>query len=67
MDIPMVICGRKIVNTCEKCGYGFTLATKGQNVRLGEYVCPQCGEKFRVEADKNGNIFILLPPIDNTK
>lgn len=66
MNIPMVICGKNVVNKCDKCGYVFLLAKKGQQVRLGKYRCPNCGEEFTIEADKNGKIFILLSPINNT-
>ncbi len=68
--IPMVICGNRVQNDCEICGYVTVLAEKGQRVAIGKHICRNCGHEFETFIDPNGNVAILdnasngLPPIE---
>lgn len=65
INVPFKVCKKKIVNTCEKCGHKFTLAEEGQKVRIGDYICPTCGTPFKLEVMPDGELGIILTPIDN--
>jgi predicted RNA-binding Zn-ribbon protein involved in translation (DUF1610 family) len=62
VDIPFLVCKRKIVHQCEMCGREIVLPDEQPR----EYKCQNCGTEFRTEVMDDGTLGIILTPIDNT-
>lgn len=62
MDIPFIVCKRKIVHQCETCGREIILPDE----QARDYKCHNCGTEFRTEVMDDGTLGIILTPINNT-
>lgn len=63
VDIPFVVCQRKTVHSCEKCGLEMVLPDEEDRC----YECPNCKTQFCTEHNEAGELIVVLTPIDNTK
>lgn len=59
MEIPFIICDRKIVHDCEKCGQVMVLPDEEPRT----YACPKCQTEFKTEKGEKGELIIILSPI----
>lgn len=58
-EIPFVVCNRKIVHQCEKCGTELTLPDEEPRC----YECPNCQTQFCTEIMPDGTLGIILTPV----